>query len=503
MERSSIRRKASSGNLPPDPEEALLERQQLITGDSSGDLPSITIIDEGTVDTAPLNDNTGSKHSRASSGGSSIVTRTGLMVLCLLAVQNCSKNLIMRAVMKDQPKFLTSAAVILSEFLKLSASILYILCYEGKSPQSIWHYLKDDRRNTALLIVPASAYNLQMSLEYVALANLNAAMFSVLVQTKLLFTATCAAVILRKRLRYIQVISLVLLTVGVMLCNMSGKNSDSSSADASLNIVKGVMATMGIAVSSGFASVYTEKVIKAQRRPASIADGEYSLAYTQVQLALMSLLTIGVYALLKDHTVIAAHGLFYNFTGGAFLSVCMSAGGGLSKSFPKNARVDLSVADLSPPSCHALLCYAVVAAVLKYADSVLKGYATAMSVILTGLMSMALFGTSLSTIYFMGIINGTWFFLWGWMRCRGVLCGRVRWLLSFSKSSHPCIATISGDNSGHGSLALQWQGFGSVCLCRRAQHVTTSERRGVVRRWMDHSVWSHPLPTANWLCPSG
>jgi UDP-sugar transporter A1/2/3 len=47
----------------------------------------------------------------------------------------------------------------------------------------------------------------------------------------------------------------------------------------------------------------------------------------------------------------------------------------------------------------------IVASVLKYADSVLKGYATAMSVILTGLLSMVLFGTTLSVIYFMGIIN--------------------------------------------------------------------------------------------------
>jgi len=35
----------------------------------------------------------------------------------------------------------------------------------------------------------------------------------------------------------------------------------------------------------------------------------------------------------------------------------------------------------------------------------LKGYATAMSVILTGVLSMLLFGTSLSAIYFMGIVN--------------------------------------------------------------------------------------------------
>jgi len=46
-----------------------------------------------------------------------------------------------------------------------------------------------------------------------------------------------------------------------------------------------------------------------------------------------------------------------------------------------------------------------VAAVLKYADAVLKGYATAVSVVITGVLSMLLFGTSLSAIYFMGIIN--------------------------------------------------------------------------------------------------
>merc|ERR1711924_474024 len=35
-----------------------------------------------------------------------------------------------------------------------------------------------------------------------------------------------------------------------------------------------------------------------------------------------------------------------------------------------------------------------VAAVLKYADAVLKGYATAVSVVLTGLLSMLFFGTN-------------------------------------------------------------------------------------------------------------
>lgn len=312
----------------------------------------------------------------------SIVSRTGLMVLILLAVQNSSKNLLMRYVMKDSPKFLTSAAVLLSEFLKLSMSVIYIVFIEEKPLRSIFQYLKEDIRNTLLLAVPASAYNLQMSLEYVALANLNAATFSVLVQTKLLFTATFAAAVLRKRLRYIQVISLVLLTVGVMLCNMpthhagDGKEEGGDEDDGTMDAktVRGITATLGIALSSGFASVYTEKVIKSQRRPTS--TGEYGLAYSQVQLALMSLLTIGIYAIVKDFVKIVQLGLFHNFSPAAFLSVINSACGGL-----------------------------IVAGVLKYADSVLKGYATAISVVFTGVLSMFLFGTHLGVIYFLGIVN--------------------------------------------------------------------------------------------------
>lgn len=303
------------------------------------------------------------------------------MVLILLAVQNCSKNLLMRYVMKDRPKFLTSAAVLGSEFIKLSLSTCFILFVEGRSLESIFRFLRDDRRNTLLLTVPASAYNLQMSLEYIALANLNAAVFSVLVQTKLLFTATFAAMVLRKKLKYVQVISLVLLTSGVMLCNLSNAKDSSSSSTASLEFIKGVTATLGIALSSGFASVYTEKVIKAQgsglgKRPVQPDGSEYGLAYTQVQLSLMSLVTIGIYACMMDFSKIVENGLFQNFTFPAFLSVLSSAVGGL-----------------------------IVAAVLKYADSVLKGYATAMSVILTGVLSMVLFGTTLNAIYFMGIVN--------------------------------------------------------------------------------------------------
>jgi UDP-sugar transporter A1/2/3 len=148
----------------------------------------------------------------------------------------------------------------------------------------------------------------------VALANLDAALFSVLGQAKLLFTAVFARAVLKKNFRYIQMLSLVLLTVGVMMCNMnSNKQTDEESNDN----FKGICATLGIAFSSGFASVYIEKVIKSQRAKSPVM-GSYYLAYIQVQLAVTSLVTIGLYAFVQDFEIIIRYGLFHKFDTCAF-----------------------------------------------------------------------------------------------------------------------------------------------------------------------------------------
>ena len=100
------------------------------------------------------------------------------------------------------------------------------------------------------------------------------------------------------------------------------------------------------------------------------------LAYTQVQLALTSLIIGGTWALVTDWTPITTKGLWYGFDYKACIAAVNSAAGGLT-----------------------------VAAVLKYADAVLKGYATAISVLLTGVLSMVLFGTELSVEYALGMTN--------------------------------------------------------------------------------------------------
>ena len=325
----------------------------------------------------------------SSSGG---ISRTGFSVLILLAIQNCSKNLLLRAVMKEHPKFLTSAAILGVESVKLVLSLLYIVCIQRQPILSAYTFMKQDKRNTILMAIPATLYSIQMTLEYVALGNIDAAVFSVLVQTKLLATAGCSVLILGKNIKKVQLISLVLLTIGVMLCNMKSYDSapvSEEEAESLGNAKKGILATLGIAACSGLASVYTEKVIKAKRTindqlPSQQGEAmkeqqmkeKYGLAYTQVQLATVSLVIMGCYCTVNEMDQIMDKGLLYGFNGPAVISIFVSSIGGL-----------------------------IVAAVLKFADAVLKGYATAISVILTGVLSMVIFGTQLNVLYFLGIGN--------------------------------------------------------------------------------------------------
>mmetsp|Transcript_29831 Transcript_29831/g.54053 ORF Transcript_29831/g.54053 Transcript_29831/m.54053 type:complete len:283 (+) Transcript_29831:2-850(+) len=262
---------------------------------------------------------------------------------------------------------------------KLALSTLWILLVDRGSPASIFTFLKLDWWNAVLLAVPAAVYNLQQTLEYVALSNLDAAVFSVLVQSKLVCTAIFAVLLMGMKLRKAQVISLVLLTTGVMLANMKcaapPREGEVEGREASMDTMTGVLATLGISLASGFAAVYTEKVIKSQKTT-HFDRSKYSLAYMQVQLAGMSLMVMGAFAVATEFEVINERGLWHNVNASAWVAIVNSALGGLT-----------------------------VAAVLKFADSVLKGYATAVSVMLTGCLSMVFFGTTMNSTYVLGMVN--------------------------------------------------------------------------------------------------
>ena len=297
--------------------------------------------------------------------------------LLLLVLQNTSKTLLLRfAVGGRKPQFLYSAAVLGTEGLKCTLSVLWVL-RSGGSTRSIVHFVRSEWRMFLRVMVPAAVYNCQQVLEFVALSKLEAHVFSVLVQTKLLTTALFCVLIMGKQLRRVQVIALVLLMVGVILAKMKdGEAGVIGSFDSDGTV--GALATLGIATLSGFAAVYTEMVLKRGKLVAHGAGGADMLAYMQIYMASASLVTMGAFALVRDAPTIIERGLWYGFDGAAVLAVVSSALGGL-----------------------------IVAAVLKYADSVLKGYATAASGILTGVLSAIFFGTVLDTHFFLAVVTVT------------------------------------------------------------------------------------------------
>ena len=65
---------------------------------------------------------------KAEAGGGGAISKMGLRVLLLLAVQNCAKNLVMRAAVGGGAKFLYSAAVIGTEGTKCACSVAFVLC---------------------------------------------------------------------------------------------------------------------------------------------------------------------------------------------------------------------------------------------------------------------------------------------------------------------------------------------------------------------------------------
>ncbi len=314
---------------------------------------------------------------------------TSMAWLLLLVAQNTSKTLLLRwAVGTGKPHFLYSAAVLATEGLKASLSIAWVL-RAGGSPSSIVRFLRTEWRIFLRVMVPAGIYNAQQMLEFVALSKLEAHVFSVIVQTKLLTTALFSYTVLGKQLRGIQLVALVLLMVGVILAQMKDCSGDGGGGGGgrgggggtmlhdSSDTTLGVLATLGIATLSGFAAVYTERVLKHAPLARSHAMADV-LPYMQVQMACASLLIIGVFAVFSDFSAIVERGLWQGFDNSARIAVVSSALGGL-----------------------------IVSAVLKYADSVLKGYATSASVILTGALSAVLFDTHLGMHFVLAVVNVT------------------------------------------------------------------------------------------------
>ncbi|TWW57794.1 solute carrier family 35 member A3a [Takifugu flavidus] len=282
--------------------------------------------------------------------------RLKYLSLGVLVLQTTSLVLTMRysrTLQGEGPRYLASSAVVLAELLKILACVLLVFKEHNYSMRALNSILRQEILNkpieTLKLAIPSGIYTLQNNLLYLALSNLDAATYQVTYQLKILTTALFSVSMLGRRLGIYQWISLLILMAGVALVQWPSESAPEKEAVSAGSQLVGVAAVLVACCSSGFAGVYFEKILK---------ESKQSVWVRNIQLGMFGLV-FGFFGMMAyDGARVRESGMFQGYNTITWTVVVLQALGGL-----------------------------VIAAVIKYADNILKGFATSLSIILSTLIS--------------------------------------------------------------------------------------------------------------------
>mmetsp|Transcript_18236 Transcript_18236/g.39362 ORF Transcript_18236/g.39362 Transcript_18236/m.39362 type:complete len:436 (+) Transcript_18236:132-1439(+) len=324
-----------------------------------------------------------------------------LFLLFLMTAQNSSVVLLSRysrAGISKADLYVINDVLMVTEIAKLVfAAALEQNATNGQLLRSIKENIFDRPMDFLRIIIPSLLYLIQNSLLYVAISNLTAPMFQVTYQCKLLTTAIVSVVMLQRRYSLKQWICLTALGLGVAIVVLGapedGHTSDSEEEKEeeekkkddvnAQNLFAGLVAVTVACLCSAFAGVYFEMVLKKPTNAGGQARAPVSMWMRNVQMAFFSI-CIAVINMLREkeredtgetdeNNNPIAKPFMHGFTAWVYVIVLLQAGGGM-----------------------------LVAAVIKYADNVLKGMATGVSVVTATFFSTVLFGTTLSTQFAVG-----------------------------------------------------------------------------------------------------
>lgn len=349
-----------------------------------------------------------------------MVDRNNLKYISLvtLVVQNSALILMMRYTRASVPSdklYLASTAVLMSEIIKtfVCLGVVYsLLPVQGRSISRLFKFLHRELivnwKETVKLALPAILYLIQNNLQYVAATNLDAATFQVTYQLKILTTAFFSVVMLKRKLSNAKWTALAILTMGIALVVLPkgslshwfgwGEVAVLEEKEVTSNIgnqsnAKGLLSVVAACVLSGIAGVYFEKIVKAGNKESSSIEVEKNkvggsslyeseqsvkiqLWIRNIQLSLFSVILGCVFVLgLQDGAAIMQDGFFQNYSYLTWIVILIQAGGGL-----------------------------IVGLVVRYADNILKGFATSISIILSSMISVWLFDFEVTLTFSVGAL---------------------------------------------------------------------------------------------------
>ncbi|KAJ2955669.1 hypothetical protein NQZ79_g8364 [Umbelopsis isabellina] len=301
-----------------------------------------------------------------------IASKRTQLALIVLIIQNSTLVLMMHysriAQSPEQTLYIASTAVFMAEMIKIAACLSAVYYENGSTrfQQVIRKDLFGNYKEILKMTIPSGLYAIQNNLLYVALSNLEAATFQVTYQLKILSTAIFSVLLLGTSLTRSKWLALILLMAGVTLVQLQGSTSNPEEKDNNQNHTVGLMAVMASCVSSGFAGCYFEKILK---------SSDTSMWIRNIQLGISGATFSLLAVILYDYPRIADGGMFQGYSLLTWMVVTNQAIGGL-----------------------------LVAIVVKYADNILKGFATSLSIIISSVISFKLFNFQPSYHFILGSI---------------------------------------------------------------------------------------------------
>jgi UDP-sugar transporter A1/2/3 len=217
------------------------------------------------------------------------------------------------------------------------------------------------------MFVLAGIYGAMNILSFVALQYIGAGEFTICAQLKILTTAAASVIYLGTSLTWTKWRALAALVLGCILVaspNFSAHGDSEASQRSAYEQLLGYAAVLTEVMLSGFASIYFEKVVKSTTEVVTIWERNF-------QLGFYSIIIYGSIMMYEGGA--EGHVAWSNCSPLTFLVAFAGAGGGL-----------------------------LVAATLKYADSILKTLAAAGAIVLSTILGHVFLGGPLDTSIIIG-----------------------------------------------------------------------------------------------------
>lgn len=229
-------------------------------------------------------------------------------------------------------------------------------------------------RNSGKMFILAAIYGAMNILSFVALQYIGAGEFTICAQLKILTTAGFSTVILGTTLSSVKWRALFLLVLGCLLVASPAFNHPAGQQAKTTSVglqMLGYAAVLSEVCMSGFASIYFEKVVKSTKEVVTIWE-------RNLQLGFYSILIYSCFILYDSNFAVPDPGAvarvpWSNWSTLTFCVALLGSVGGL-----------------------------LVAATLKYADSILKTLAAAGAIVLATVLGHYLLGGPLDLVVSMG-----------------------------------------------------------------------------------------------------